>query len=206
VPMAGVPPIPISMSPVSKAETSEDIAAHLTQARKFLKEVKLPCISLNSDAAASEVKSKVISIKDPSFSHDQPIVFEHSKLGFKVEVQVRDGVPIFGNLDVEHGRKSLRNVVLSGNRAPVIGSSTIGFPILDLLFRLKGSPLKYGDVFSADKQDDGAARRVFSAQALRTCTVNGEGKEVLEEMNGFFAFAFVFGMSAFRSLTVHVQI
>jgi len=125
--MAGMPPLPISMSVVPKTETGEDIAAHLTQARKLLKQANLPCISLNSDAAASEVKSKTISIDDLSFSHDQPIVFEHSKLGFRVEVPVRGGTAIFGNLDVEHGRKSLRNVTLSGNRTPVIGSYVCPF-------------------------------------------------------------------------------
>ncbi|GAA5823958.1 hypothetical protein JCM5353_007350 [Sporobolomyces roseus] len=167
VPLPNMPPFPIAMEVVPKTEKAEDIAAHLTKARRLMSEAGLHCISLNSDAAAVEIKAKTISLADGTFSHDSPITYHHPTLGLKITVEVRDGLAIFLNLDVEHSRKSVRNAELSGNRSLTVGS--------------------------ADKQDDGAARRVFSAQALETCTVDGKGEEVREEMTGFFVLSFVLG-------------
>ena len=64
--------------------------------------------------------------------------------------------------------------------------------LVDLL-PLSGSPLYVKDVMNPEKQDDGAARRLFIPNVLET-VVGDDGELISPSFEGFFILSFIFGM------------
>ncbi|KAJ6528185.1 hypothetical protein B0H19DRAFT_969274 [Mycena capillaripes] len=68
--------------------------------------------------------------------------------------------------DSKHALKTARNQIMNGARMIVIGYFTVFFSMLrNLAFNILG-PLFANDIEKADKQDDRAAARLFSAATL----------------------------------------
>ncbi|GAA5867017.1 hypothetical protein JCM5353_009059, partial [Sporobolomyces roseus] len=61
------------------------------------------------------------------------------------------------------------------------------------LLELPGTALLSSDVHNADKQDDAAARRLYSAQTLKSTTVEGKGTEIQPDFDAFVALSFIIG-------------
>jgi hypothetical protein len=74
-----------------------------------------------------------------------------------------------------------------------LSSSSICFYTLVILQQLPGSPLLKSDVFNTDRQDDGAAGRLFSYAAMLCVAVFGVAWRIMHKFEAFFVFNLVFG-------------
>lgn len=75
----------------------------------------------------------------------------------------------------------------------VVISGWAGYPTLELLFRCKASPFDKREVYNADRQDDGAARRLSCFATLRLPTIDAPGEQLLPDLNVTAVLLFVFG-------------
>lgn len=101
--------------------------------------------------------------------------------------------------DPPHGRKTCRNQPQYGTHTASLG---VGFLVnhsfVDL-YGKEGSGLQLRDVDNVDKQDDGAARRIFHSKALRAATLEitsqsgAKLSRILPGFEGVFVYLFVMG-------------
>ncbi|KAJ7318539.1 hypothetical protein DFH08DRAFT_819813 [Mycena albidolilacea] len=90
--------------------------------------------------------------------------------------------------DAPHARKTGRNNIFSGARGLILGDFPVYYKqLLDLAVSIDDPPLYERDVIRADKQDDRAANRVFSAATLQKLTEN------TDENMGLIVYLFVIG-------------
>jgi hypothetical protein len=89
--------------------------------------------------------------------------------------------------DSKHALKTLRNNLFSSARLLVLGNFTAMFPHVVLAAKGVGSPLFNRDVEKLDRQDDNAAVRLFSAEALKYFADNHP------DFTGEIIYLFVFG-------------
>lgn len=84
----------------------------------------------------------------------------------RYKVALINGLPVIISQDSKHGCKTMRNQMLTGARLLVIGLFCLCYFMLLALAHVVSSPLYLRDVERVDKQDDRAAARLFSAEAL----------------------------------------
>jgi hypothetical protein len=180
---------------VPSKETAEDIAKLLTRVREMAKSVGIPILSLGSDSASTEIKAKVISVdsKDiPRYSEDPRHTYWNREYGVKMAVPVfNDGEPLINIPDPSHAAKSLRNQELGGAKTLQTGSGAITFALIDTLLDHPERALYNSDLHNLDRQDDGAAKRMFSSDMLETMI--DEKGDVKQNYEGLFLTTFVFG-------------
>lgn len=195
VPVPGVRPFPVGIYAASKTETGEQIAVLLSQVRRLANDQGLVVVSLASDSAASERLAQKSTVADPQFPRNDDIVYEFLEYGIVIKAPVfNTSHPLITQPDHLHAAKSSRNFLFGGTKFAIIGNHFITFSILELLVHLPRTPLLSRDIYNADRQDDGSARRLFSAQTLVACTTDESEGEVREELKGFFVFSFVLGL------------
>jgi hypothetical protein len=68
--------------------------------------------------------------------------------------------------DAKHGKKSGRNALFSGARLLTLGTGTARYDQILTLSKMPNSVLFKRDVENADRQDDGAAYRIFCSSFL----------------------------------------
>jgi hypothetical protein len=94
--------------------------------------------------------------------------------------------------DIEHGRKGVRNNFLYGTHFLIIGFLYLCHAVLMMLLGKVGVPLYIRDIFNPEKQDDGAARRLF-LDTLFEFLVDSDGNIIDVTLEGFFVLTFIFG-------------
>jgi hypothetical protein len=92
--------------------------------------------------------------------------------------------------DPEHARKTLRNNFLSGTGLLDVGDSCVAYELLLRMQELPGHGMLKSDLEGVDKQDDGAAVRLFHSAALQSLVLEGE---IRKDLKGTFIMLFVFG-------------
>lgn len=187
--------------PVSNKETAADVAALLTKIRKWAEELGIQVLSLGSDSAAVEISAKKLSIADPAVRrHEEPISkYTLDDYGFEVETPVfRNGAPLIEVPDPLHAAKSLRNFLLGGAKFPMVGRHSTSFALVDRLLDLPGKVMLTTDLHNADRQDDGAAARLFSAETLGSMLKKEENGDIVirEGFQGLFILLQVLGESS----------
>ncbi|KAF8126405.1 hypothetical protein K438DRAFT_1482126, partial [Mycena galopus ATCC 62051] len=103
-----------------------------------------------------------------------------------------DTGPHIAFTDVEHGRKSVRNNFLYGTHLLIIGVLYLCHAVLMVLLKVTHVPLYIRDIFNPEKQDDGAARRLF-VDDLFSFLVDSEGNIIDPTFDGLFVLTFIFG-------------
>jgi calcineurin-like phosphoesterase len=91
---------------------------------------------------------------------------------------------------VKHAKKTARNQIHYGTRLITFGNSTVRYDQLCDLVKKENSVLCIRDVYNVDKQDDGAAFRVFHSRLLEICQDNGV---INPEKLGLFVYLFILG-------------
>ncbi|KAJ7211695.1 hypothetical protein GGX14DRAFT_623340 [Mycena pura] len=201
IPFPGIPPLAFAILPIASKISASELTQYQLRAMTGLAERKLRFISNLADGAAVErscqeqvanAGTKTVYNIDPPATHPQ---------------EPRICVPLYslaGNMyvnaqDAPHARKTARNNIFSGARGLVLSDFVVHYKQLyDMAMTVSDPTLYERDVIRADRQDDNAAHRVFSAATLQGLTDN------VEENMGVIVFLFVIGelVDAYESRTM----
>ncbi|KAJ7229866.1 hypothetical protein GGX14DRAFT_553370 [Mycena pura] len=204
IPYPGVPPLAFAVLPIASQIKGPELAKHQLRAMDGLVEHKFRFISNVADGAAVErdcqarvaaaSKTTIFQIAPPS--HINPPLITVPLYNYKGNIFIN-------TQDAPHARKTGRNNFFSGARGLVLGDFVAHYKQLYNMAKNVPDPTLYDrDVIHADKQDDNAAHRVFSAATLK-----GLADDVGENM-GLIVLAFVIGdlVDAYESRTMaHVE-
>ncbi|KAF8074050.1 hypothetical protein FPV67DRAFT_784077 [Lyophyllum atratum] len=156
--------------------------------------LELPVVSFSADGASSELAAQ--SAMDKEKSELPPISYEYPLYGVYLKAPVfRHTGPVVSITDPPHARKTGRNQPQHGTHTASLGTGYLVNRSLVGMYECGGTGLVHRDVENVDKQDDGAARRVFHANALRAITDETlpMKREIKEGFNGLFVYLFVLG-------------
>ena len=149
----------------------------------------LPLIALVADGAAVELSAQFKM--DHEQSDQEALTYKYPLYGISLEAPVFAGTgPLISITDPAHARKTCRNQPQYGTHTASLGVGHLVNQSLVDLYRLPSSGLVIRDVENVDKQDDGAARRIFHINALKA-TVNTDG--IIPGFEGTFSYLFVMG-------------
>lgn len=157
-------------------------------------QLRLRILSFAADGAASELLAQTYMDREPGELAN--LTYTNELHGIVVSCPVyRNTGPCISISDPQHGRKTCRNQPQHGTKTATLGSGYLVNRSLFLLYKTGTSGLVYRDVRDVDKQDDGAARRMFHHTALLATTEGMDGsRNVKKEFTGPFVYLFIFGM------------
>ncbi|KAH7902899.1 hypothetical protein BJ138DRAFT_1200019 [Hygrophoropsis aurantiaca] len=189
-----MPPVVIALVPTDGKDTAVQIHEQKLVFLKMASELKLPILTFAADGAASELLAQ--HMMDTEASELPALTYEYQLYGVHLRAPVFSNTgPLLSITDPPHARKTSRNQPQHGTHTASLG---IGFVVnrslLDL-YNIPDSGLVLRDVENVDKQDDGAARRLYAYCALKATTEDdAEGKPVIRKnFEGLFVWLFVFG-------------
>ncbi|KAF4607769.1 hypothetical protein EYR40_000104 [Pleurotus pulmonarius] len=206
IPLSNVPPLIMSILPISESNT----AAYLATVEKTLLKILLidsptpiNIISLGSDGTVVERKARrlliesgfaaveYISIQHPN-NKERPLKVELLRIGKHRLVIIQDS---------KHFRKTCRNNIFTGAKQLILGKQLVYYEqVRSMVYDQDRSPLYVRDVEKLDRQDDRAAARLFSAANIKHAIEAGHV--------GLVIFLFIFGEAcdAYQSRTItHTQ-
>ena len=100
-------------------------------------------------------------------STKEKMIFEDKLYSIKFICPVFPKIgPVIRVQDAKHGKKSGRNALFSGARLLTLGTGTARYDQILKLSKMSDSVLYKRDVENADRQDDGAAYRIFCSAFL----------------------------------------
>lgn len=189
-----MPPLVVALIAVNGKDDAEGIHdTHLTLL-KMADRVGLKVLALAADGASAELAAQ--ELMDKEITDFPPLTYEYPLYGIHLRCPVLSTGPCVSLSDCPHCRKTARNQPQYGTHTACMGCGYLVNRSLVDLCKLPDSGLMQKDVDNVDKQDDGAARRVFHTQALDATTyVNEAGKcQVKEDFTGLFVYLFIFGI------------
>jgi len=159
------------------------------------RQLALPLVALAADGAAVELSAQFKM--DHEQSEQKPLTYEYPLYGISLTAPVFAVTgPLISITDPPHARKTCRNQPQYGTHTASLGGGHLVNQSLVDLYHLPGSGLVIRDVENVDKQDDGAARRVFHVNAFNA-TVETESisspSTIRPGFEGSFAYLFVMG-------------
>lgn len=164
-------------------------------------ELKIAVVAFAADGAASELAAQ--AMLDGTHHNDPsqlpPVTYENALYGLSLKAPVfRVTGPVVSISDPPHGRKTCRNQPQHGTHTASLGTGYLVNRSLINLYDTGIAGLKLKDVQDVDKQDDGAARRLFHHIALSAMT-DGKKDGILHEpeikdgFHGLFVYLYIFG-------------
>ena len=156
---------------------------------EYAAQLKINIISFGSDGAANEFNSQSMLINT---STTEKIIFEDKLYNVKFICPVFPQIgPVIRIQDSKHGKKSGRNALFSGARLLTLGTGTARYDQILILSRMPDSVLYKRDVENTDRQDDGAAYRVFCSAFLKQVYDQNESQN--HSKDGLFIYLFIVG-------------
>ncbi|KAI1782137.1 hypothetical protein LXA43DRAFT_977717 [Ganoderma leucocontextum] len=188
VPLPQVPPLVIALLPTKGNDDTISIHKIHMSFLAMARHLEIKIISMAADGASSELGAQ--ALMDSEQSTLPPLVYEYPLYGIRLRAPVFEGTgPLISIQDSHHARKTCRNQPQHGTHTASLGR---GFVVNRSLLQLQDtqrSGLMRRDVENVDKQDDGAARRLFHHMALTAMTYEKDGvPDVLEEFRGLFVY------------------
>lgn len=194
IPLRHCPPIVIAILPTDGKETVEDIHMHHLKLQKMAAQLSIPFVALTADGAASELSAQ--SLMDHEKSELPALKYDYPLYGIHLQAPVFIGAgPTISITDPPHSRKTCRNQPQYGTHTASLGIGFLVHQSFIDLYEISGSGLVLRDVENVDKQDDGAARRIFHTQALTAATSQENGVYTIVRPNfeGLFCYLFIVG-------------
>lgn len=189
VPLDSISPKVIGLYPTNGKEKGLDVKAILDEVRKYVHSKGFRVLSYALDGGGAEKGAQRLTLSEQTSEYLEVTAPEFN-VSFRTPML--DGVPLIMVQDVEHARKTFRNNLTSGARLMLLGKSLICYEYLLRMLGYEGSGIVQSDLMWQDKQDDGAALRLFNAQALASLI---EDRKIKEGMEGLFTLLSIFGMS-----------
>ncbi|RIA84771.1 hypothetical protein C1645_831811 [Glomus cerebriforme] len=189
IPLPKIPPIVIGLIPNNNKEKAADILMYHQKVLEYAAQLKINIISFGSDGAANEFNSQLILINT---STTEKIIFEDKLYNIKFMCPVFPQIgPVIRIQDSKHGKKSGKNALFSGARLLTLGTGTARYDQILMLSKMPDSVLYKRDVENADRQDDGAAYRIFCSTFLKQVYDQNELKN--HSKDGLFIYLFIVG-------------
>ena len=184
----------IALLPTNGKEDADGVHHHHMKLQAMARQLALPLIILAADGAAVELAAQLKM--DNEQSDHQALTYEYPLYGISLKAPVFAGTgPLISITDPPHARKTCRNQPQYGTHTASLGVGYLVNQSLVDLYHLPGSGLVVRDVENVDKQDDGAARRIFHLNSF-AATVNADtsnGPSIRPGFEGTFAYLFVMG-------------
>ncbi|KAF9020418.1 hypothetical protein BDZ89DRAFT_1203567 [Hymenopellis radicata] len=194
IPLPQTPPIVVALIPTDGKDTGEYIFELNQKLLKMAANLKIHIVSLASDGAASELLAQ--HLQDTTSGAPSSFSYAYAEFGIQISVpEIPDMGPVVSIQDCPHARKTARNQPQHGTHTASLGSSClVNKSFLDL-YETKSAGLVLRDVQNVDKQDDGAARRIFHGVALGATTVGEEDATSIKPgWEGLFTYLFMLGL------------
>ena len=145
-------------------------------------------VSIGADGAITEYNAQILLMQGNE-THEF-LTYDNTIHDVHFRAPIYSGKPIIRIQDPKHAKKNGRNAIHSGARLLVLGGDTVRYDQIYQLVQEENSALYIRDVINVDKQDDGAAYRVFSSNFLAQYQNNG----CLDpEKTALFVYLFIFG-------------
>jgi hypothetical protein len=148
-------------------------------------------LSIGADGAIPEFNAQEMMMSNPVGHHavSNWITFRDADYQINFKCPVVPGVgPLVRVQDPKHAKKTGRNAIFSGARLLTFGNATVRYDQILALALQEGSTLYRRDVLNVDKQDDGAAYRIFSSSFLKEVVQSS-----LSDRTGLFVFLYIIG-------------
>ncbi|KAJ7203239.1 hypothetical protein GGX14DRAFT_570121 [Mycena pura] len=175
IPFPNIPPLAFAILPIASKITASELTTYQLHAMNVVK-------------AGTSI---LHNINPPSDYSNEEII--------SIPLYNLQGNIYINTQDAPHGRKTARNNIFSGACGLVLGDFVVHYKQLyDMAMTVSDPTLYERDVVRADRQDDNAAHRVFSAATLKGLTKD------TEENMGLIVFLFVIGelIDAYESRTM----
>ncbi|KAJ7201855.1 hypothetical protein GGX14DRAFT_571116 [Mycena pura] len=201
IPFPGIPPLAFAILPIGLKITASELTKYQLRVMFGLAERKFRFISNVADGAAVELNcQEQVAKAGRSIPHkiDPPSEYPNAE-AINVPLYAFQENIYINTQDAPHARKTARNNIFSGARGLVLGDFVVHYKQLyDMAMTVADPTLYERDVIRADRQDDNAAHRVFSAATLQGLALN------VEENMGLIIFLFVIGdlIDAYESRTM----
>ncbi|KAF5372671.1 hypothetical protein D9615_009847 [Tricholomella constricta] len=195
VPLPEYEPVVVALVPTTGKEAALDIHQQHMQILKMAEKLGLQIVALGADAAACELAAQ--SLMDAEVTDCPHLTYEYPLYGLSLRVPVFSVTgPLVSVSDPPHARKTARNQAQHGTKTASMGVGHFVNKSLVDLCSTPGSGMMLRDVKDTDKQDDGAARRLFHHSALTACTLksaDGKDDNIKDGCQGIFVYLFIFG-------------
>ncbi|KAJ7601259.1 hypothetical protein DFH06DRAFT_925048, partial [Mycena polygramma] len=165
IPLPGMPLFAVTFVPNKgkmKALNYRDLHLGL---RELCGEAGIKLLASGADGAKAEVNAQQLMMDADT---EERLSYTNERYGVFISCPVyADMGPHISCTDPDHARKTIRNNFFYGTHLLIIGFLFVCHAVFMALLMLKNIPLYVKDIFNADKQDDGAARRLFSNTLFR---------------------------------------
>ncbi|KAJ3727641.1 hypothetical protein C8R42DRAFT_620753 [Lentinula raphanica] len=195
IPIPQCPPVVVALLPTCGKESAEDIHQMHMRLVAMSEQLELPLIALVADGAATELSAQ--SLMDDENTGRPPLLYENQAYGLRLSAPVFKTGPLISVTDAPHARKTARNQPQHGTHTASLGSGFLVNRSLVEIYMLEGAGLMLRDVDNVDKQDDGAARRIFHSNVLHSMRHVHPGSEspgIKPDFEGPFVYLFVLGL------------
>lgn len=157
-------------------------------------QLHLPIVAMTADGAATELSAQ--GLMDQEKTPFPPFIYENPTYGIRLTAPVFKTGPLISVTDAPHARKTARNQPQHGTHTASLGTGYLVNRSFIDTYNLGGTGLQLRDVDNVDKQDDGAARRIFHSNVLSRMTeTSGDSTPVIRpDFEGSFVYLFVLGI------------
>ncbi|KAJ7671406.1 hypothetical protein DFH06DRAFT_928301, partial [Mycena polygramma] len=185
-----MPVFPVAFLPnKGRMKATEYHDLHL-RLRKLCGEAGLKFLASGADGAKTEVNAQQSMMNAPT---EKRLSYTNEKYGVFLSCPVYpDTGPHICTTDPDHARKTARNNFLYGTHFLTVGFLFLCHAVLMTLIMIARCPLYIKDIFNPDKQDDGAARRMFT-NILFSFLVDSNGNLLHPSFEGLFILTFILG-------------
>ncbi|TFY80575.1 hypothetical protein EWM64_g3442 [Hericium alpestre] len=202
IPYSHVPPLILAMAPLGSKTTAAELAAMERDILRLLLQAadSFCIITLGSDGAVTErnARRELLTLTSAVDIHYRILHPEGNGHFITVTVHKVYGQALAIIQDSKHCQKTFRNNLFSGATLLLLGRYPIYYELVRAMaLNFEDSPLYRRDVEKLDRQDDRAAARLFSADALEHAIEHTDNL-------GLIAYLFVFGemVDAYQSRTI----
>ncbi|KAK7040463.1 hypothetical protein R3P38DRAFT_3348893 [Favolaschia claudopus] len=190
IPLPNMPVFPVAFIPNKGTMTAEDYFQQHSELLKLCGSAGLKLLASAADGARAEFKAQQMMT---DVKTGKRLTYTYLRYGIEISCPVYDDTgPHIPCTDLEHCRKGVRNNFLSGTHLLILGCLYLCHAVLMLLLSKAGVPLYIRDIFNPEKQDDGAARRLF-VDTLFQFLVDSDGNIIDVTFEGLFVLTFIFG-------------
>ncbi|KAI0060330.1 hypothetical protein BV25DRAFT_977826 [Artomyces pyxidatus] len=166
IPLPKIPPILLAAIARSSKDSAENLASMHFELTAMMHDEGLHATSLAADGTETERALQRIIAAAAHSVHLYSIHNDAAGCTLDLSIPLFHGHPAVMVQDSKHGAKTSRNQLLTGARTLSLGNFPIYFKMLRDFAEHPLGPLFRRDVEHVDKQDDRAAARLFSAEAL----------------------------------------
>ncbi|KAL1941730.1 hypothetical protein VTO73DRAFT_6730 [Trametes versicolor] len=194
VPLPQIPPLVVALLPTKGNDDASGIHRDHMRFLAMAKQLGMPVISMAADSAASELCAQ--ALMDREKSEEPPLAYDFPLYGIHLHAPVFTTTgPLISVQDPPHARKTCRNQPQHGTHTASMGKGYVVNRSFIQLYETGISGLQLRDVQDVDKQDGGAARRMFHHMALSATTSErlDESRDIRPEFTGLFVYLFIFG-------------